>query len=1074
MSRLFYTSLIALFVFLGLGYAYGSDASIDLKGTWYLKLDPNDQGINKEWFNTAPSDPITLPGSTLINGYGDDITMDTPWTASIGLWWLTHKDYEECRQPGNIRVPFWLTPEKTYVGPAWYHREVEVPSTWTGQHIRLHLERCHWQSSVWVNGRKVTDIDSLTTSHNYDLSEFIKPGVKNHIAIRIDNRVHFNFGINSHSITDQSQSNWNGIIGQIKLFASDRVLFDDVQIYPDVKNKSARVKIKLSNTLGKQVQGQLRVRASSFNVADRHTPQDKIIPLSIPAEGTIIELDYPMGNAVQLWDEFSTALYSMTLDFVANSRRTKCTRTVEFGMREITIEGTRFAMNGRPIFLRGTVECAVFPLTGYPPMDIDSWLRIFRVCKEYGINHMRFHSWCPPEAAFLAANRIGVYLQPETPTWTGLGKDKKADEYLYSQAKKILKEYGNHPSFTMLCGGNQMGKGSDKILTDWNKTWKEFDSRRMYVGSAGHNPGGNADYKIYKSARLYGFRLGLESRINARQPETTADYSSVQKEQPLVHHEIGQWCVYPNFREMEKYTGPFKPKNFDFFRETLSDNHMLHLADDFVKASGKLQAICYKEELESMLRTDGLGGYQILQLNDFTGQGSALVGVLDPFWDSKSYVTAKEFYEFCSETVPLALMKGLYWYNDESFKAVLKLSHFGAQDLKGQKVKWSLTDAGKTLAEGKITGDYETGKLQPIGDVSASLASISSMRKVVFKVSLPGTPFENHWDLWVFPRKLEPLSKDRVHITSTLDKEALQKLESDVPVLLLADPESLVPGKKGRPTVGYSTVFWNTAYTKNSPPQTMGILCEPEHPLFNLFPTDYYSSQQWWDIVHESAALQLDEMPENVRPLVRLIDTWHYNRRLALLVEAKVNKGRLIICGANLTDSLDQRPSARQFRKSLLSYMNSADFKPQVELSIDQVESFFLKFPGKVIRSERNLRGNEGYYAIDGNPDTHWFSSNKNEKRKHAQEIVIQLNEITSLKGISVQQRQESKAGHISDYELYVSDNGEDWKIAASGKLSNSKKKQSIRFPDPLDIRYFKLKTVAEANAALAEISLLE
>jgi hypothetical protein len=65
---------------------------------------------------------------------------------------------------------------------------------------------------------------------------------------------------------------------------------------------------------------------------------------------------------------------------------------------------------------------------------------------------------------------------------------------------------------------------------------------------------------------------------------------------------------------------------------------MLDWADDFFYTSGKLSVQCYKEELEAAARTKRLAGYQILDIQDFSGQGTALVGILDAFMDNKGHV----------------------------------------------------------------------------------------------------------------------------------------------------------------------------------------------------------------------------------------------------------------------------------------------------------------------------------------------------------------------------------------------------------------------------------------------------
>lgn len=104
----------------------------------------------------------------------------------------------------------------------------------------------------------------------------------------------------------------------------------------------------------------------------------------------------PMGKDVQLWDEFHPTLYKLTATLTQANQSD--TREVEFGMRTFTIQGRWFYVNGRKTMLRGTVENCDFPLTGYPPMDVESWERVFRICRNYGLNHMRFHSYCPPES----------------------------------------------------------------------------------------------------------------------------------------------------------------------------------------------------------------------------------------------------------------------------------------------------------------------------------------------------------------------------------------------------------------------------------------------------------------------------------------------------------------------------------------------------------------------------------------------------------------------------------------------------------------------------------------------------
>ena len=137
--------------------------------------------------------------------------------------------------------------------------------------------------------------------------------------------------------------------------------------------------------------------------------------------------------------------------------------------------------------------------------------------------------------------------------------------------------------------------------------------------------------------------------------------------------------------------------------------------------------------------------------------------------------------------------------------------------------------------------------------------------------------------------------------------------------------------------IGFSTVFWNTAWTNNQPPHTLGILCDPKHPVFKDFPTEDHSNWQWWDPVSHSQAMILDSFPAKLKPLIQPIDTWFENRRLALLFESKTGGGKLVVCSIDLKNITDDRPVSKQLLLSILNYMNSKSFNPRVEVDINNI-----------------------------------------------------------------------------------------------------------------------------------------
>ena len=1068
---------------------------IDLSGTWRFALDREDGGVAKGWFRGKLEDSVRLPGSLQAQGKGDDVSVDTSWTGDIvDRSWFTDARYAEDRVPGKIRVPFWLQPDKHYVGPAWYQRDVEVPEGWKGERILLSLERCHWETRVWVNGKEAGSADSLSTPHVHDLTGFLSPG-RHILTVRVDNRVKIGVGLNAHSVSDHTQTNWNGIVGEMKLVAKDLIGIDDIQVFPDVKRKKAAARIRIGNASGAGARARLRLSARSFNSSGSHAPPELTKDCEIGDKGSVVDVEYPMGPEARLWDEFSPALYRLEVRLDGGVRFSD-SRSVVFGMREIGTEGTQFTVNGRRIFLRGTLECCIFPLTGYPPTDADSWKRILRVAKAHGLNHIRFHSWCPPRAAFTAADELGFYFYVECAAWASIGDGKPIDRWIFAESDRILEEYGNHPSFALLSYGNEPGGAhQNRYLGDLVDYWKKKDARRLYTSGAGWPALPENQFHVTPSPRIQQWGEGIGSRINVRPPETCTDYRDLVEKYkvPVVSHEIGQWCVYPNFDEIPKYKGVLKAKNFEIFRDSLEEAGMGDRARDFLMASGKLQAICYKEEIESALRTPGMGGFELLDLHDFPGQGTALVGVLDPFWESKGYISPQGYRRFCGNTVPLARMTKRIWTGDEKLSARIEVANFGPGAIENAVASWTILDAaGKPVASGALPArSIPVGSPIPLGDVSLDLKGLPAPAKYTLAVALVGTAIENDWDIWVYPSHVDVSTPDGILVSERLDDEARARLGAGGKVLLLPGPKRI----RTNVVIGFSSIFWNTAWTGNQPPHTLGILCDPKHPALAEFPTEYHSNWQWWEIVSRSAAMVLDGVEvlgadgkrmdgSHVNPMVQVIDTWFENRRLGLVFEAKVLGGKLLVASIDLRSDLDSRPVARQMLRSLIDYMVGPRFDPSVVVSADSVAALirepsrFERLGARVLRADSEADGLPGAHAIDGDPDRIWHTSWSPQPSPMPHSIVIDLQKSIRLEGITYLPRQDMSNGRIAKYSIYLGDDPDGWgSPLATGTWPDSRALQTVRFDKPAVGRYLKLEALSEvrgnAFTSVAEIDVI-
>jgi hypothetical protein len=1097
MRRKILTSLMVLIGF----SSFAAEQPLSLAGTWRFQLDRADVGVAERWAERTLPERVKLPGDLSEQGIGDPPSLATKWIGGIQKSdWHLQPELSRYSTPENFKFPFWLTPERHYIGAAWYQREIAIPPAWANQRVVLTLERPHWETRVWVDGRLMGTNNALGTPHEYDLGQ-LQPG-KHKLTIRVDNRMIVDVGENSHSVSDHTQGNWNGIVGKIELRATPLVWIEDLRVEPNVAKKSAVVKGKLGNASGNSGKGTIEFKLAL--AANRSVSTEVVWNNS----GGSFETEISLGDDAPLWDEFNPAVYELIAELKIETADAKPapkhTFKTVFGLREIGTQGTQFIINGRKAFFRGTLECAIFPRTGHPPTDLESWQRIMKVSRAHGLNMIRFHSWCPPEAAFTAADEAGVYLQVECSSWanqsTTIGDGKPVDAWVYQEADRILKHYGNHPSFVLMLYGNEPGGAKQReYLEKWVTTYKAKDSRRLYSSGAGWPQIPANDFHLPPDPRIQRWGDGLKSRINAQPPETTTDYRDyIQKRSvPVISHEIGQWCVYPNFDEMRKYTGYLKARNFEIFRASLNANHLSDQAKQFLRASGKLQALCYKEDIEAALRTPGMGGFQLLDLHDFPGQGTALVGVLDPFWEEKGYISPEEYSRFCNATVPLARLSKRVFTSDEKLEADLEVAHFGLRPLPAE-IKWKLVAAnGKIIADGGLPArTIPVDNAIALGRISVPLAAAAAPQQCKLVVAIEETAaaqksgqparYENDWDVWVYPPKVNAEAAAEIAIAEELNSETLAKLEAGGKVLLLVPPARVKNLETNQVALGFSSIFWNTAWTHRQAPTTLGILCDPKHPMFAEFPTDFHSNWQWWYLIRRAAPLILDGLPAKLRPTVQVIDDWVTNHRLALLFEASVARGKLMVCSVDLKNELEADPVRRQFRHSLLRYMEGKQFKPQVKLTPDQIRGLikpFARVKGLEVESisaDSEETGYEASNVLDLDANSIWHTAWTPEIKKHPHELKIALKSARTFRGVTLLPRQDGhRNGWIKDYACYVSAEGTNWgEPVAKGTFAADAKLKTVQFARPVTARFIRFVALsgfgADGFSSLAEFSLVE
>ena len=785
-----------------------------LAGQWRLRLDAQDQGITADW-PAAPltgNDLITLPNTTDRAGFG--FALDTNTMLHAAPFPVTTR-FPGVKEPVRADEHGYLVRRYLFVGPAWYEREIEISAAWQGRPVTLRIERALWQTDVWVDGRRLDSCDSLVAEHRHELGA-LSPG-RHRLTVRVDNRMIHNLSTVTHAYGPETQSRWNGMIGAITLEAANATAIRSLTAFPAADRRSVRVVMRLANAEAKAVTTSVKLRL----LAER---EERIFAEAggeflCPPDSSTNEITLRLAEAAQAWDEFHPVRYRVRAT-VENRGPSSDEATVAFGFRHIERVGKEMQLNGHPVFLRGTLDCAVYPKTGHPPMTVPEWERVLGVVKEYGFNHVRFHTWCPPEAAFEAADRLGVYLQAEAPAWvddwgTGtitkppaIGRDPQVTEFLRAELRRMSEAYGNHPSFLLCAIGNEFGVQS----TDWERVnamveeIKTRDPRRLYTGCGARKHLAADDFWFTHNS-------GASTR-GVGPAHTDWDFAKAVAATPVpvIAHETGQRPVFPDYDELlPKFTGPLLPLNLERYRRALIANGLGDQMKNFVRASARFQLTQYKAEHEAMLRTRGYAGYQLLMLNDFTGQSEALVGIVDPFWETKGVVTSGEVRAWNAPTVVLARFPKFVWTSDEILSAKLGVAHFGADDLPAGPVQWSFKSSrGEIVATGEqpVKGINARGVFD-LGLITLPLERFREPSALTLSVRFAG--IENHWPLWVYPAAPDEPEPAGVLVTRAMDDAALQNLKTGGRVLLLAH------GLKNShtATTGFESVYWSAGWWGN-------------------------------------------------------------------------------------------------------------------------------------------------------------------------------------------------------------------------------------------------------------------
>lgn len=850
---------------------------IDLSGQWQVKLDAEKQ----ETMPQAYPETMMLPGTTSAAGLG---------------------------MPNPAKETGCLTDAYRFEGAVWFMRTFTA-GDWTGEQTMLTLERTR-KTTVYLDGRPIGHQESLCTPHRY----FLPPvhAGEHTLVIRVDNTDYPTRG--GHLTSPDTQSNWNGITGEISLTVA-HTLLTDLTVRPDLRRGCLRVHGHIigapDGVAGIVLPGQME-----------HL---------LPYRRGVLDGECPLKGNEAFWDEAHPEIHTISIDLDGDVYETT------FGLRDVRTLGRRLLINGRETFLRGKVDNLLYPKTGYTPTDVASWMTILGIAKEYGINHYRYHTACPPDAAFTAADLLGVYMAPELPFWGTVaeegeeGYDERERDFLFQEGFRILREYGHHPSFLWLSLGNELW-GSKDVLNRMMRAYREADDTKLYSSGANNYqfvPDVLDEENVFVGVRLGRERLirGSYAMCDAPQgivqttaPESVSNYdASIVPETlrqsgeagkvqiqygtgvkevdaqsadalipdvPVISHEVGQYVFYPDFSEISHYTGPLKPRNIEAMREKLERAGLYGEHEAFFRQTGHLAVDCYKREIETLLRSREVSGFQLLDLQDYTGQGTALVGVLNAMMENKGLISAEEWREFCAGTVVLGEFASFTGMMGEDIRFDVQISECDPEK-QHTCIRCTLMDGERELYACDVTPGARQGRLTDAVSVTFPAECYrDAMQERITGLTVVLTLEDgtrNHYPIWLIPQ-----------VDIRITREGIEK-DGRMVAFVSAEEKAdgaaiVVPSAEGQLPAEYCTDFWcypmfrsiSESMGKPVPVGTMGLSIDTASPLLKRFAQEDYTTPVWYAILQTA---HVQRLPADVHPAVQMIDNTERCARLGILYQ---------------------------------------------------------------------------------------------------------------------------------------------------------------------------------------------
>lgn len=865
-------------------------AVVSLDGVWRFRMDPENAGEKDQWFlsNVAFEEGIHVPGAWDAQGFGDETEK------------LRHH----------------------FIGKGWYGRQASIPAEWAGRRVFLCIGGVHRYAKVWVNGRFLGEHVGYLSPFEYEITDYIQPGAPAEVCICVDSAQRWDIDTltGCFDIIDYMDTYWGGIWGHVTLEARSAAYLEGLFVRPIVSQTrdsplfatACRISATLAGEGGACDGVRLEVLGPGGELA-----AEKTTSLDDALDGDEVVAELPVPGA-KLWSPNAPHLYSARLSLLQRGEVIDHVET-RFGFRTIEIRDAHIYLNGKRIFLSGYGDDCVYPETMAAPSDKRVYLERLTVAKAYGFNHVRHHSHMLPPEYYDACDEVGMLVSAEFPIAYQQFYDRAqgpAIELYRREWSAAIRRFRNHPSVLDWCMGNEMW-GGVPLAPELYRIAKDLDPTRPVVDSDGVHARGFVDGAQDRDTLDLYFAMFDVGNTPLDKPDK---FHCPNPLKPVISHETGNYVTFPRLDMIDLFTDNFKPFWLTPVKAKLEAMGLLDEAGLWAANSERLYFLCHKSNIEGLRKSPNICGYHWWLLQDYWTTSNGLV---DTHFRPKGAIDQEKVSRLNGEVLVLQDGLGLTYRGGESLELALLVSNYSPDTLAEPSLAWRVRLGDGVVAEDAgLAASAPQGEVTELRHIEVPLPDAPQPYRLTVDAELVvgGQRYTNDWSTWVYPATIDPprvevplfaspdlmpqlgrfgveaipsgdrLPSRAVYVSSLPTLPMLDAIEAGA-CLVLLQPQGLFPSASTR----FKTAWWRGNERDNN----AGTVVY-DNPITRAMAPEGWCDAGWRRLIEGCHGYILDEFPSVPEVLVRGIEVLGVCRNKALLFQAKVGKGALVVCGLNL------------------------------------------------------------------------------------------------------------------------------------------------------------------------------